>query len=48
MIQTNTGNSYTRNGRFKLDDSGQLISSSGDPVLSDGGQPIFCADRYQN
>ena len=43
MIQTNTGNSYTRNGRFKLDDSGQLISSSGDPVLSDGGQPIFFA-----
>ena len=41
VVQTDTGNNYTRNGRFKLDEGGQLVTSSGDPVLSDGGQPFF-------
>jgi flagellar basal-body rod protein FlgF len=40
-IQTETGNRYTRNGRFQLDEGGQLVNQSGQPVLSDGGQPFF-------
>ncbi len=42
-IQTDTGNRYTRNGRFKLDEGGQLVNQAGQPVLSDGGQPFFFA-----
>jgi flagellar basal-body rod protein FlgF len=42
-IQTETGNRYTRNGRFQLDEGGQLVTQSGAPVLSDGGQPFFFA-----
>ena len=48
VIQTDTGNSYTRNGRFKLDDTGQLVNSSGGSVLADGGQPIFFAPSDTN
>jgi len=40
-IQTETGNRYTRNGRFQLDEGGQMVNQSGQPVLSDGGQPFF-------
>ncbi|MGB5093481.1 MAG: flagellar basal-body rod protein FlgF [Parvibaculum sp.] len=37
---------YTRNGHFQLDDQGQLITSNGDPVLSDAGSPIrFATDE---
>ena len=43
IIQTDTGNRYTRNGRFKLDEGGQLVNQAGQPVLSDGGQPFFFA-----
>ncbi len=40
-IQTEQGNRYTRNGRFKFDEGGQLVNQRGDPVLSDTGQPFF-------
>jgi len=43
VIQTDAGNNYTRNGRFQLDEGGQLVTASGNPVLSDGGQPFFFA-----
>lgn len=43
VIQTDTGNNYTRNGRFQLDEGGQLVTASGNPVLSDGGAPFFFA-----
>lgn len=43
VIQTDTGNHYTRNGRFRLDEGGQLVNQAGQPVLSDGGQPFFLA-----
>ena len=43
MVQTDVGNQYTRNGRFQLDEGGQLVTQAGDPVLSDGGQPFFFA-----
>ena len=43
VIQTDTGNNYTRNGHFRLDNGGQIVTASGNPVLSDGGQPFFLA-----
>lgn len=43
VVQSDTGNQYTRNGRFRLDEGGQLVTTSGNPVLSDGGQPFFFA-----
>jgi len=43
VIQSDSGNRYTRNGRFQLDESGQLVTASGGSVLSDGGQPFFFA-----
>ena len=32
---------YTRNGSFTMDATGQLVTQSGDPVMSAGGAPIF-------
>ena len=43
VVQTPDGERYTRNGRFQLDNAGQLVTQEGDPVLSDGGQPFFFA-----
>lgn len=40
-IQTKNGERYTRDGHFRLDTQGQLVTQKGDPVLSDGGQPFF-------
>ena len=39
-VQTPLGTRYTRNGHFQLDAQGQIVTSQGYPVLSDGGQPI--------
>ena len=39
-IQTDNGERYTRNGHFILDSQGQLTTTNGDAVLSDGGAPI--------
>ncbi|MDA1024305.1 MAG: flagellar basal-body rod protein FlgF [Proteobacteria bacterium] len=41
VVQTDEGERYTRNGRFKLDEAGQMVTQSGNPVLSSGGQPFF-------
>ncbi len=40
-IQGRTGEQYTRNGRFQLDATGQLVNDNGDSVLSSSGQPFF-------
>ena len=40
QIQTPTGVQYTRSGAFRTDNQGQIVNSSGMPVLSEGGQPI--------
>jgi flagellar basal-body rod protein FlgF len=37
VIQTAAGEAYTRDGRFTLNDLGQVITHSGDLVLGDGG-----------
>ena len=43
-IQTPLGDRYTRNGHFQLDSSGQIVTSQGYPVLSDGGSPLVVPD----
>ncbi len=40
-IETRAGEQFTRNGRFQLDATGQLVTHSGDPVMSSSGQPFF-------
>jgi flagellar basal-body rod protein FlgF len=39
-VSTPDGNRYTRNGKFGLDDTGRLVTTSGNPVLDDGGAEI--------
>ncbi|GAB4394784.1 MAG: flagellar basal-body rod protein FlgF [Kiloniellaceae bacterium] len=39
-IETPTGPRYTRNGVFQLNADGELVTSSGQRVLGDGGNPI--------
>ena len=36
-VQTPNGVRYTRNGAFKIDATGQIVTSDGYPVLGDGG-----------
>lgn len=40
VIDTPEGQFYTRNGHFELNRNGEIVTSAGDPVLSDRGQPI--------
>ena len=37
VVQTAAGEAYTRDGRFSLDDQGQVVTRNGDPVMGDGG-----------
>ncbi len=37
VVQTSQGPLYTRNGAFQVSSRGQLITSSGDPVMGDKG-----------
>ena len=41
VVETEDGERYTRNGHFRLDEAGQLVTQGGNPVLSDSGQPFF-------
>lgn len=43
VVETDNGPRYTRAGRFVLDDQGQLVNSSGLPVLSNADTPFFIA-----
>tara|TARA_R110002110_G_scaffold3104_22_gene16001 strand:- start:2119 stop:2925 length:807 start_codon:yes stop_codon:yes gene_type:complete len=47
-VQTDAGIRYTRNGHFNLDTDGQLVTTAGDPVLSDAGAPISFANDENN
>lgn len=40
VVQTAAGERYTRNGHFQLDVQGQLVTSSGDPVIGTRGEVI--------
>ena len=41
VVETEDGERYTRNGHFRLDEAGKLVTQGGNPVLSDSGQPFF-------
>ncbi len=41
VVQTKNGEQYTRNGHFSIDTKGNLTTSSGDPVLLEGGLITF-------
>lgn len=40
VVQTKAGLRYTRNGNFRLDADGQLVTAWGDPVLDDQSRPL--------
>lgn len=40
VVETDDGLRYTRNGHLKLNDEGTLVTSSGNPILDDGGKTI--------
>jgi flagellar basal-body rod protein FlgF len=42
-VQTPKGERYTRDGRFRMDDTGKLVTQSGATVLDDGGGEITLA-----
>ena len=44
-VQTPNGPAYTRNGALHLDAAGTLVTSDGDPVLSEGGPVTFAANE---
>ncbi len=44
VVQTPTGEAYTRNGTFTLGPDGTLINSDGFPILSEGG-PLTLTDE---
>ncbi len=47
-VETQEGVLYTRNGNFTLDNEGRLVTSAGDPVLTDAGGPITFARDESN
>lgn len=48
VIETEQGRFYTRDGSFRLDSEGQLVNSSGHPVLDDSGEPIVFTPEDTN
>lgn len=42
-LSTPEGERYTRNGHFRLDAAGTLVSEEGHPVQGEGGQPLVLA-----
>lgn len=48
VVQTPDGPRYTRNGHFRLDAGGQLVTQSGRAVLSAGNAPIQFAPEDSN
>jgi flagellar basal-body rod protein FlgF len=41
QVQTPLGVRYTRNGRFQLDSTGQIVNAQGYAVLGDGNAPVI-------
>ena len=40
VIETDEGDRYTRAGNFTLDESGRIVTSQGQALLSDSGAPL--------
>ena len=40
VVATAEGDRYTRNGQFRLNEIGEIVTQAGDPVLDDGNAPI--------
>lgn len=40
VVNTPDGERYTRHGVFQLDDTGRIVTTEGNPLLSSGGGPI--------
>ena len=40
-IQTPGGDRFTRDGHFRLDDTGRIVTQSGQPVLDSGGAEVI-------
>lgn len=43
VVDTPDGLRYTRNGHFRLDDSGMVVTTEGFPLMQEGDQPIIVA-----
>ncbi len=41
VVQTDLGERYSRNGHLRLDETGQLVTQQGVPVLAEGGPIVF-------
>jgi flagellar basal-body rod protein FlgF len=48
VVETESGIQYTRNGHFRLNDIGQLVTGDGSLVLDDGAQPILFTEFDTN
>ncbi len=48
VLGTPGGERYTRSGNFQMDATGQLVTRSGEPVLSDSGEPFFMSPEDSN
>lgn len=44
VIETEAGRRYTRDGHFRLDDQGQVVTAAGDTVLSTAGPIVIPTD----
>jgi flagellar basal-body rod protein FlgF len=40
VVDTKNGERYTRDGNFKIDGEGRLVTGAGDPVLGSNGTPV--------
>ena len=45
VVETNEGIRYTRNGQFKINDEGMLVTGNNDPVLDERNNPVFIAPQ---
>jgi len=41
VVQTDLGDRFTRNGHFRLDETGQMVTQQGSPILTEDGPIIF-------
>lgn len=48
VVSTENGDRFTRNGRFQLDQEGQLVTQHGHAVQSDAGAPFFFGTEDRN